>query len=96
MRCINEQKNRVIEGQLRCKELATFLDCHKTKKIVWLSEDATALISRISYDPMTNQIVGIVLPTDSNNGCPIPFRYLYAVFLNFIYVFDRKKHPVYK
>lgn len=79
VRCINKQKTHVIEGQLRCKELASFLDCHKTKKIVWLSEDATALISRINYDPVTNQIVGIILPTD-NNGCPIPFRYFLLHF----------------
>lgn len=40
---------------------------------VWLSEDATAIVARLRYDPSTNQIVGILLPTN-NNGSPIPFR----------------------
>lgn len=73
MRCINNTKVRVNEGELRCKELAKFLDDHNTKKVVWLSEDATALMPKIKYDPTTDQIVGILLPTNKN-GLPIPLR----------------------
>lgn len=78
VRCIDNQKDRVVEGELRCKELAKFLDDHKTKKDIWLSEDATAIVQKISYDPKTNQLVGIVLPFNSE-GSPIPFR---CFFLN--------------
>lgn len=74
VRCINNNKSRVIEGILRCKDLSDFLDSHNTKKSVWISEDATAVISEYRYDPMTNQIIGIVLPLNKN-GSPIPFRY---------------------
>lgn len=80
VRNINDQKSRVIEGELRCGHLATFLDAHKTEKVVWLSEDATALASKINYDPITNQLVGIILPTNGN-GCPIPFRCFLHDFL---------------
>lgn len=76
MRCINDLKTRVVEGELRSKELMKYLDEHKTKKIVWISEDATAIISKIKYDPITNQLVGILLPINKN-GNPIPFRYFY-------------------
>lgn len=73
VRCIDNHKMRVLEGNLRCKELAEYLDNLNAVKRVWLSEDATAIVSKISYDPKTNQLIGLVLPLN-NNGCPIPFR----------------------
>lgn len=73
MRCIDNTKCRLEEGVLRTKELAHFLGEHRTKKIVWLSEDATAIVPKIKYDPKTNQVVGILLPT-YKYGSPIPFR----------------------
>lgn len=74
VRYINEEKFRVVEGEYRFKELAKFIEDHKTIKSIWLSEDATAVISKIKYDPATNQLVGILLPTNTSNGSPIPFR----------------------
>lgn len=73
VRCVNDLKTRVVEGELRTKELMKYLDAHKTEKIVWISEDATAIISKIKYDPITNQLVGVLLPFNKN-GNPIPFR----------------------
>lgn len=73
VRCVNTVKCRIVEGEIRCRELATFLDNHKAVKSVWLSEDATAIKSVINYDSKTNQLVGILLPTN-DNGCPTPFR----------------------
>lgn len=35
-----------------------------------MSEDATAIVSKITYDPSTNQLVGLVLPNDKTTGCP--------------------------
>lgn len=76
MRQIDQNKIRIIEGQLRTKELADYLHKMKTVKSVWLSEDATAIVSKVKYDPKTNQMVGLLLPLHKNTGCPIPFSFL--------------------
>lgn len=44
--------------------------------MVWLSEDATAIVAKVKYDPITNQMIGLLLPLDQKNGCPIPFSFL--------------------
>lgn len=75
MRCIDDNKSRVVEGQLRCAELASHLSNLNAVKSIWIAEDATAIVSKISYDPATNQLVGIILPLNSN-GCPKPFSFL--------------------
>lgn len=49
VRCINENKCRVVEGQLRCVELNDYLEKMKTEKSVLLSEDGTVIISKITY-----------------------------------------------
>lgn len=67
---------QLVEGQVRAKELAEYLDNLKATKVIWLSEDATAIVSKVVYDPSTNQMVGIVLPIDKSTGCPISFSYL--------------------
>lgn len=75
MRCIDDNKSRVIEGQLRCAELSTYLSNLNAVKRVWLAEDATAIIQKISYDAKTNQLIGILLPLNKN-GCPTSFSFL--------------------
>lgn len=30
----------------------------------------------MGYDPITNQLIGIVLPIDESNGCPLPLQFL--------------------
>lgn len=47
----------------------------KTTRFIWLSEDATAVVSKVTYDPSTNQLIGLLLPTDENTGCPKPFSF---------------------
>lgn len=69
VRCINEHKSRVIEGEMRCEELSKFLESHNAVKSVWLSEDATAIVEKINYDPITNQLVGILLPFNTQGTC---------------------------
>lgn len=73
---INENKPRIIEGELRCKELKKYLEVLKLEKYIWLSEDATGIVEKIEFDPKTNQMVGLVLPIDSITGIPISFTYL--------------------
>lgn len=76
MRYIDQNKTRIIEGRLRTEELSNYLDKMGAVKSVWLSEDATAIISRVKYDPKTNQMIGLLLPIDKDNGCPTPFSFL--------------------
>lgn len=71
----------MVEGKLRCEELAKFLEEHKARKIIWSSEDATAIIATCKYDPKTNQIVGVLLPTNKE-GCPIPLRWVFLFIMN--------------
>lgn len=42
---------------------------------IWISEDGSGIISDVKYDSSTNQLVGLVLPTDLETGMPIPFSY---------------------
>lgn len=58
MRCINESKSRIVEGKLRCEELRDYLTERKASTDVWLSEDASGIISKIQYDPTSNQLIG--------------------------------------
>lgn len=44
-------------------------------RTVWLSEDATGIVSRVQFDVSTNQLVGLVLPINDMNGMPIPFSF---------------------
>lgn len=75
MSYISKRKQRIIEGELRCQELAVYLDKIGALKIVWMSEDGSGVITKICYDSTTNQMVGLVLPVNSETGMPIPFSY---------------------
>lgn len=56
-------------------ELSAYLEKLGTEKIVWLSEDATAITSKVNYDVVTDTLVGLVSPINSVIGCPTPFHY---------------------
>lgn len=58
------------EGELRCKELVKYLDETNSPKIVWLSEDGTGIIPRVSYENSTGQLIGLVLPIELTSGMP--------------------------
>lgn len=73
---IKQNKQRMIEGELRCKQLNEYLEQLQLKKCIWLCEDATGIVSKIEYDPSTNQIVGLVLPFNSKTGNPISFSFM--------------------
>lgn len=81
VRCIDNSKFRVNEGELRCEELSVYLEHLKTVKTVWLAEDATAIVPKLNYDPKTNQIVGLLLPLNKN-GCPTTFRFANLIVFN--------------
>jgi hypothetical protein len=42
--------------------------------IVATSEDATRIVSRVEFDPTTNQLVGLVAPLN-DNGLPIKHHF---------------------
>lgn len=74
VRCINESKNKIVEGKLRCRELLEYLNDRKAGTDVWLSEDASGIIGKIQYDSSSNQLIGMVLPFDNATGCPKVFE----------------------
>lgn len=65
-----EDNQNITEGKLRFEELALFLEERNYPKNIWISEDQTAINSRIEYDPKSNQIIGFSPKLDSN-GMPI-------------------------
>lgn len=72
---IRDTRRRVIEGELRCNQLNEYLENLKLKKIVWISEDATGIVSNIHYDNISCQLVGFVLPKCPDTGSPIPLSF---------------------
>lgn len=74
-RYLQEKGPKIIEGNLRCKELLEYLEKRNLPLQVWLSEDATRVTGRIQYDSKSNQLVGFVLPLDSN-GMPIQMSFM--------------------
>lgn len=74
MSYVQKRKQKIIEGNLRCKELSDYLEEIKAPRKVWINEDASGIVSQVTYDPSTNQLVGLVLPLDKN-GMPIPFSF---------------------
>lgn len=73
---ISQHKPRIIEGELRCKQLGEYLDHLKLSKHVWLCEDASGINAKAEFDPKTNQLVGLVLPLHSDSGMPKTFTYM--------------------
>lgn len=67
---IQTYKQSVLEGQLRCKELADYLEKLNAPKCIWLSEDASGIVQKAVFDVNSNQIVGLVLPLDNSSGMP--------------------------
>lgn len=72
---INQDKNLLTEGQLRCSELKIYLDKIGAPHTVWLSEDGSGIIQRAVYDMRSNKLVGINLPIDELTGMPIASSY---------------------
>lgn len=74
-RYIRASNCHMTEGILRCEELCVYLKQRKQPPIVSLSEDGTRIDGKIQYDSTSNQLVGFVLPTNTEIGMPIPFAF---------------------
>lgn len=72
---IRQAKDTLVEGQLRCRELLTYLEKRKLPLIVSLSEDATRIDGRPQYYSKSNEILGFVLPLNEH-GMPKPHSFL--------------------
>lgn len=73
MRCINDTKQCIVEGEPRFEELAKYLLQHNAGNDIWIYEDG--LVSKILYDPTDDQLIGMTLEIDNNTGCPKRFQY---------------------
>lgn len=69
LRHIAEAADRIEVSLLDWETLDKDMERFGTTDVV-ISEDATRLDSRISYDPATNALVGLVAETDPGTGLP--------------------------
>lgn len=73
-RFLRDNGQYFVEGKMRTHALLLYLKSRNLPLRVSLSEDATRITAKISYDPITNQLVGFAIPLDEN-GMPIPFSF---------------------
>lgn len=74
-RYIRKAAMNLTEGVPRFEELAKYLAERNLPMMVTLSEDATRIAGRVQYDSKVNEIIGFVLPTNNENGMPIPHAF---------------------
>lgn len=48
----------------------------KAPKTIWLSEDGTGIVAKVTFDAKTKQLIGLVLPIDARTGVPTPFKFV--------------------
>ncbi|XP_031354871.1 uncharacterized protein LOC116179261 [Photinus pyralis] len=61
-RYVDQNKNKIQEGEFDYDGLKLFLENRKLPKYVWISEDATRITGKIEYDSTTNKVIGFVMP----------------------------------
>lgn len=65
-----DECQKISEGAVRLSELKEFLLKRKYPMRIFISEDQTAILKRVQYDPKTNKMVGFQLPLCKKNGFP--------------------------
>lgn len=75
VRCINDTKECIKEGDFRSKELANYLLEHDAGTDIWICEDGSGLVPKIVYDSTSDQLVGMTLKIDDKTGCPRRFEF---------------------
>lgn len=75
MNRIHREKERVIEGRLRCSQLVKYLKSIDSPNSVFLSEDGSGVVRKIVYDAHLNQLVGLVQPFNDETGMPKLFAF---------------------
>ena len=66
---VQSQYCKVEEGIFRFDELLQHLEKYNSPLVIAIAEDATRIIKKVEYDPVTNRCVGFVLPCNEN-GLP--------------------------
>ncbi|XP_067210201.1 uncharacterized protein [Linepithema humile] len=74
-RYLQENGQKIVEGELRCDQLKSYLRERNLPPTIWISEDATRITGKIQYDSSTNQLIGLVLPLNKD-GMPISYSFL--------------------
>lgn len=64
-RFISTQKQNIVEGEYRFKELKEVLLERNLPLRVWVSEDGTRVIGKIQYYQISNKVIGFVLPFEN-------------------------------
>lgn len=75
MKHIYMDKDMIIEGALRCEQLAKHLELTNSPKSVFISEDGSGIVQKVTYDSRTNQMIGLVLPFNEIDGMPRQFSF---------------------
>lgn len=73
---LQQNKQKITEGELRCHDLKVYLEKIKAPKYVWLSEDGSGIVKRCVYDVKSNKLVGLNLPLDVTTGMPITSKFM--------------------
>ncbi|XP_071635002.1 uncharacterized protein [Temnothorax longispinosus] len=74
-RTLNENVT-VQEGVLYMANLKMYLNARKLPLKVFISEDQTAVLKRIQYDPKSNKLVGFVLDKNDETGFPLTEKFI--------------------
>ena len=72
---LQENEQKIVEGELRCDQLKSYLRERNLPSTVWISKDATRITGKIQYDLSTNQLIGLVLPFNKY-GMSISYSFL--------------------
>ena len=65
---VQSQYHHIEEWTYQFDALITHLKKHCAPPIVTVAEDATQIVKRVEYDPVTNKCVGFVLPLDDDGN----------------------------
>jgi len=62
-----KQCTPLTEGEFLFDQLVAHLEAYSACRMVYISEDATRVISSIEYDQANDELVGFVLPIDTDS-----------------------------
>ncbi|CAG9767012.1 unnamed protein product [Ceutorhynchus assimilis] len=79
----------VIEGVVSMCELKNYLVKRKLPLSVFISEDQTAILKKIQYDPKSNKLVGVLLPKD-NTGFPVTNKFIVSSIQDIRNAFEKE------
>lgn len=65
-----EETGNINEGVVIFDELKRYLERRNYPSAIYMSEDQTALVKRIQYDPSSNKMIGFVARLNTSNGFP--------------------------